>query len=45
MGAIPCNAIFADDGSLRAIGSVADLCAIDPERPITISSEGLSSKS
>ncbi len=36
---------FGLPGGTLAIGSVADLCVIDPERPITISSEGLSSKS
>ena len=28
-----------------AVGAVADICVIDPERPVTINSEGLSSKS
>jgi len=36
---------FGLPGGTLAIGSVADICVIDPERPFTISPEGLSSKS
>src|SRR5882672_1983455 len=36
---------FGLPGGTLAVGSVADLCVIDPERPVTISSEGLASKS
>ena len=36
---------FGLPGGTLAIGSVADICVIDPERPFTISAEGLSSKS
>ena len=40
----PARAFGLSGGSL-AIGAVADLTVIDPERPVTISSEGLASKS
>jgi len=40
----PARAFGLPGGSL-AIGSVADLCVIDPERPFTLSAEGLASKS
>jgi len=36
---------FALDGGALAVGAVADLCVIDPERPFTIEAEALSSKS
>ncbi len=36
---------FGLPGGTLAIGSVADLCVIDPERPFTITAEGLASKS
>jgi dihydroorotase len=36
---------FGLPGGTLAIGSVADICVIDPERPFTISPEGLASKS
>jgi dihydroorotase len=36
---------FGLSGGTLAVGSVADLCVIDPERPVTISAEGLASKS
>ncbi|MBA3393163.1 MAG: dihydroorotase [Deltaproteobacteria bacterium] len=36
---------FGLPGGTLAIGSVADICVIDPERPYTISSEGIASKS
>src|SRR5687767_2699572 len=36
---------FGLSGGTLAVGSVADITVIDPERPITINSEGLSSKS
>jgi dihydroorotase len=40
----PARAFGLPGGGL-AVGAVADICVIDPERPVTISSEGLSSKS
>ncbi|MBS1117864.1 MAG: dihydroorotase, multifunctional complex type [Deltaproteobacteria bacterium] len=40
----PARAFGLPGGSL-AVGAVADLCVIDPERPVTISAEGLASKS
>ncbi|MBA3465426.1 MAG: dihydroorotase [Deltaproteobacteria bacterium] len=40
----PAKAFGLPGGSL-AVGAVADICVIDPERPVTINSEGLSSKS
>jgi dihydroorotase len=40
----PARAFGLPGGSL-AVGSVADLCVIDPERPFTLTSEGLASKS
>ena len=36
---------FALDGGALAVGAVADLCVIDPERPFTLEAEALSSKS
>jgi dihydroorotase len=36
---------FGLPGGTLAVGSVADICVIDPERPVTISSEGIASKS
>ncbi|MBA2542694.1 MAG: dihydroorotase [Deltaproteobacteria bacterium] len=36
---------FGLPGGTLAVGSVADLCVIDPERPFTIDSEHLASKS
>ncbi|MBL9020018.1 MAG: dihydroorotase [Myxococcales bacterium] len=40
----PAKAFGLPGGSL-AVGAVADLCVIDPERPLTITAEGLASKS
>jgi dihydroorotase len=40
----PARAFGLPGGSI-AVGAVADLCVIDPERPVTISAEGLASKS
>jgi dihydroorotase len=40
----PARAFGLPGGGL-AVGAVADLCVIDPERPVTISAEGLASKS
>src|SRR6185295_1429938 len=36
---------FGLSGGRLAVGAVADLCVIDPERPPTITAEGLASKS
>jgi dihydroorotase len=36
---------FGLPGGTLAIGAVADLCVIDPERPVTINADGLASKS
>ena len=36
---------FGLPGGTLAIGSVADICVIDPERPFVLSADGLSSKS
>ena len=36
---------FGLSGGTLAVGSVADICVIDPERPMTVSYEGLASKS
>ena len=36
---------FGLPGGTLAVGSVADLCVIDPERPVTITAEDLASKS
>lgn len=36
---------FGLPGGTLAVGAVADLCVIDPERPVTITAEGLASKS
>ncbi|MBA3819739.1 MAG: dihydroorotase [Deltaproteobacteria bacterium] len=36
---------FGLSGGTLAVGSVADLCVIDPERPVTISADGIASKS
>jgi dihydroorotase len=36
---------FGIPGGGLSVGAVADLCVIDPERPVTINSEGLASKS
>jgi dihydroorotase len=40
----PARAFGLPGGSL-AVGAIADICVIDPERPVAISAEGLSSKS
>jgi len=40
----PARAFGLPGGGL-AVGAVADLCVIDPERPMTVSAEGLLSKS
>ncbi len=40
----PARAFGLPGGGLT-VGAVADICVIDPERPVTISSEGLASKS
>ncbi|MGE0873002.1 MAG: dihydroorotase [Kofleriaceae bacterium] len=40
----PARAFGIPGGSL-AIGAVADLCVIDPERPVTISADSMASKS
>lgn len=40
----PARAFGLPGGGL-AVGAVADLCVIDPERPVTINAEGLASKS
>jgi dihydroorotase len=37
--------VFGLPGGSLAVGAVADLCIIDPERPFTIAAEGLASKS
>ena len=36
---------FGLPGGTLAVGAVADLCVIDPERPVVINSDGLASKS
>ena len=36
---------FGLPGGALAVGAVADICVIDPERPLTLTAEGLSSKS
>jgi dihydroorotase len=36
---------FGLPGGVLAVGAVADLCVIDPERPITITADELASKS
>ncbi len=36
---------FGLPGGTLAVGAVADVCVIDPERPMTITAEGLASKS
>lgn len=36
---------FGMPGGSIAVGAVADICVIDPERPLTITSDGLASKS
>jgi dihydroorotase len=40
----PARAFGLSGGGL-AVGAVADLCVIDPERPVTITADGLASKS
>jgi dihydroorotase len=40
----PARAFGLSGGGL-SVGAVADLCVIDPERPVTIAAEGLASKS
>jgi dihydroorotase len=40
----PARAFGLPDGGL-AVGAVADLCVIDPERPVTITADALASKS
>jgi dihydroorotase len=36
---------FGLTGGALAVGALADICVIDPERPLTITAEGLASKS
>jgi dihydroorotase len=36
---------FGLPGGTLAVGAVADLCIIDPERPFSIAADGLASKS
>ena len=36
---------FGLSGGALAVGAVADICVIDPERPVTINPEGIASKS
>src|SRR5262245_14893339 len=36
---------FGLSGGRLAVGAVADVCVIDPERPVTITADGLASKS
>ena len=47
VAALTCGAarVFGLPGGSLAVGAAADICVIDPDRPFTLSAEGLASKS